>query len=77
MTVTTLYTGNSNYPELSDERILLRKVEAQDIPVLVDISFYDGNEASDVAIAMQAKIDEDILYGNSFHWCIVDRQADG
>lgn len=75
MIVNSLHTGNNNYPELSDERILLRKVEAADIPALVPISFYDGIQASDVtmAMAMQAKIDQDLLNGNSFHWCIIDR----
>lgn len=75
MTVNSLHTGNNNYPELSDERILLRRVETKDIPALVSISFYDGIQATDVAIAMamQERIDQDIRNGNSLHWCIIDR----
>ena len=75
MTTTSPQIGNDNYAELSDERILLRKVEATDIPALAAISFYDGIQASDIAMAfaMQTKIDQDILNGNSFHWCIIDR----
>jgi ribosomal-protein-alanine N-acetyltransferase len=73
--MTATNTVKDNYPELSNERILLRKVEIEDIPALVAISFYDGIQASDLAMAtaMQAKIDEDIRNGNSFHWCIIDR----
>lgn len=75
MTTTSPQIGNDNYAELSDERILLRKVEATDLPALAAISFYDGIQASDIAMAfaMQTKIDQDILNGNSFHWCIIDR----
>lgn len=76
MTITQ--PNNSGYPLLTDDRILMRQVEATDIPDLVDISFYDGIPATDVDMArtMQAKIDQDILNGNSIHWCIIDKATD-
>ena len=60
------------FPELADERILLRQIRDVDC---IDISFYDGNQAKTLAQAkeMQAKINADYANGNSIHCGIIDQ----
>ncbi|MCC6462451.1 MAG: GNAT family N-acetyltransferase, partial [Saprospiraceae bacterium] len=62
------------FPELAAEGLLLRQVQAEDLPALLDIMFYDGQPAQtlDQALGMQAKIDQDYQNGDSIHWGIVD-----
>lgn len=63
-----------NFPRLRNQTIELREIRNSDIPDLVEISFYDGQGASNEAeaLAMQARINTDYQNGNSIHWGIVD-----
>lgn len=63
------------YPTIDGDNIMLRQVLASDIRDLVEISFYDGVQATTVeqAAAMQGKINKDYNDGNSIHWCIIDK----
>jgi len=64
-----------NFPALSDGKIALHQILAEDIGELIEISFYDAVPAKSVAEAkaMQDKINEDYLAGNSIHWGIRDQ----
>ena len=64
-----------NFPELGDGKIALHQILAEDIGELIEISFYDAVPAKSVAEAkaMQDKINEDYLAGNSIHWGIRDQ----
>ena len=64
-----------NFPELSEGKIALHQILAEDIGELIEISFYDAVPAKSVAEAkaMQDKINEDYLAGNSIHWGIRDQ----
>lgn len=59
-------------PILSNERVLLRKIESRDLGAIVDISFYDGVAATseEDAAAMLHKIEQDCARGESVHWGI-------
>ena len=63
-----------DFPIISDEKIRLRQIIESDLKDLIEISFYDANQAKNVvqAIEMQAKIDKDYDEGNSIHWGIED-----
>lgn len=65
------------FPQISNERILLRKVQPFDMSDLIVISFYDALQAKTESEAqeMQDKINLDYLNGNSIHWGIVDRST--
>ena len=65
------------FPELAAEGLLLRRVQTEDLPALLDIMFYDGQPALtlDNALTMQAQIDRDYQNGDSVHWGISDRQT--
>ncbi len=65
----------NTYPNIGDDRVLLRQIMYSDIPALVDISFYDGVQAIDVAQAtsMHEQIIDDYTNGESIHWAIVDK----
>mgnify|MGYP001577193903 CR=1 FL=1 len=67
----------TQYPEISDEKITLRQINSLDIPDIIEISFYDGIHAQNLAQAaeMQANIDADYESGNSIHWAIIDKQT--
>ncbi|MDB5201310.1 MAG: spermidine N(1)-acetyltransferase [Ferruginibacter sp.] len=62
------------FPRIIAKNILLRAVLPQDIPGLVEISFYEARPAIDAgdAAAMQEKISLDYRAGNSIHWAIAD-----
>lgn len=62
------------FPTLSGDKISLRQIEAEDIEDLIEISFYDGIQATSVqeAAEMQTKINLDYANGNSIHWGIAD-----
>jgi len=64
-----------NFPALSDGKIALHQILAEDLEELIEISFYDAVPAKSVAeaTAMQDKINEDYLAGNSIHWAIRDQ----
>ncbi|WP_426060039.1 GNAT family N-acetyltransferase [Hymenobacter sp. B1770] len=63
------------YPMLSDNTILLRPIAPHEVSQLIDISFYDAQQATtmDQAAAMLARINEDYRAGNTLHWGIEDR----
>jgi ribosomal-protein-alanine N-acetyltransferase len=65
------------FPSLTGEGIVLRAVGAPDIPQLVDISFYDGEQAhsAEEAAALQEKINQDYADGHTIHWGIEDRAS--
>jgi [ribosomal protein S5]-alanine N-acetyltransferase len=65
-------------PELSSERLLLRKVLPSDSAAIVDISFYDGQPAKSVAEALVIlnKIAEDSRQGETLHWGICLKEHD-
>ena len=65
------------FPQISNERILLRKVQPLDMSDLMEISFYDALQAKTESEAqeMQDKINLDYRNGNSIHWGIVDRST--
>ncbi len=63
------------FPNISDNKILLRQIQFSDINDIIEISFYDSIQATTFtqAIEMQAKINVDYNNGNSIHWCIADK----
>ena len=65
----------NNFPNISNDKILLRQILTADIKDLVEISFYDAVQATTVqqATEMQVKINQDYIDGNSIHWGIADR----
>lgn len=66
-----------NFPTIRGEKISLREITNADIPDLIEISFYDAVQAKTIAeaTAMQEKIEEDYLAGNSIHWGIADNNS--
>jgi ribosomal-protein-alanine N-acetyltransferase len=62
------------FPDLSNQRILLKHVPAVDLEEIVEISFYDGNQAINIedTIEIYEKINSDYSAGNSIHWGIYD-----
>ncbi len=65
----------NKFPNLSTEKIMLRKILISDIPDIVEISFYDAKQAENVkqAIEMQERINQDYSKGSSIHWGIANR----
>lgn len=65
------------FPEIISETIVLRQIQKEDIPDLVEISFYNARPALTVedAIEMQNKINLDYQNGSSIHWGIADKQT--
>ncbi len=63
------------FPNISDNKILLRQIQFSDINDIIEISFYDSIQATTFtqAIEMQAKINVDYNNGNSIHWGIADK----
>jgi ribosomal-protein-alanine N-acetyltransferase len=63
------------FPNISDDKILLRQIQFSDINDIIEISFYDAIQATTLtqAIEMQAKINVDYNNGNSIHWGIADK----
>lgn len=63
------------FPQISDERIVLREIKTSDLKDLIEISYYDAIPAKNESEAqdMQNIIYQDYLEGNSIHWGIVDR----
>ncbi|MFO7673313.1 MAG: GNAT family N-acetyltransferase [Lutibacter sp.] len=60
------------FPVISDGKTRLRQIIESDLNDLLEISYYDAQQAKNVAqaIEMQAKIDKDYDDGNSIHWGI-------
>lgn len=73
----TAYPPYKNFPILTSKQIVLRQVINMDADDIMEISYYDGMQASnpDEAIEMQKKINQDYLEGNSIHWGIADVQS--
>jgi len=64
-----------NFPDLSEGKIAIHQILAEDLGELIEISFYDAVPAKSVVEVkvMQDKINEDYLAGNSIHWGIRDQ----
>ena len=67
----------SQYPEIASETLLLRKIEPEDLPQILPISFYDGKQAETEteAAKMLQQIEQDYLNGESVHWGIEERSS--
>ena len=65
------------FPTLEADGLLLRSIQYADISNIVEISIYDGIQATSVeqAAAMQGKIDQDYQNGHSIHWGIVEKTS--
>jgi len=65
------------YPLLFDNSILMQQIGAADIPQIIEISFYNGQQAEnlEMAIAMQKQIDKDYLDENTIHWGIFEKKT--
>lgn len=63
------------FPTLSNDKIVLRKIQLADLNDLIEISFYDAVQATSLeqALEMHAKINQDYLNGNTVHWGIADQ----
>lgn len=68
---------NKTYPTIQSDKISLRQILPEDIPAIVEISFYDAIQATtvEIATAMQERIEQDILDGNSIHWGVIDNET--
>ncbi len=66
-----------NFPELSSDTLILRKIVEGDIESLVEISFYNALPALTVedAAEMQERINLDYQNGSSIHWGIADKKS--
>jgi ribosomal-protein-alanine N-acetyltransferase len=66
------------FPVLSSDRLLLREIVPNDLPTILEISFYDGKLAADEAEAMRflKKTQAHQAQGESVHWGICLRTDD-
>ena len=66
------------FPHLTSRELLLREVREEDLPFLVEISFYDGRKAENISEAreMQMRIDKDYEHGESIHWVIMQKNSE-
>jgi ribosomal-protein-alanine N-acetyltransferase len=64
----------ATFPELAAAGILLRQVLDDDLPDVLDISFYNARPAASLAEAatMLRQINEDYARGEGVHWGIAD-----
>jgi [ribosomal protein S5]-alanine N-acetyltransferase len=62
------------FPTISADKISLRQILKEDVEHLIEISFYDGIQATTLKQAMEMldKINKDYLNGNTVHWGIAD-----
>lgn len=67
----------NQYPKIASEALLLRKIDPEELPQLLPISFYDGKRAETEAEAakMLQQIEQDYLNGESIHWGIEERSS--
>ncbi|MFD2969253.1 GNAT family N-acetyltransferase [Sphingobacterium bambusae] len=67
----------THYPLLADERVSLREIVNEDLHALMEISYYDGQQAQNVLEAEQMldRIRLDYQRGDSLHWAIVDTNS--
>jgi ribosomal-protein-alanine N-acetyltransferase len=65
------------FPELAAADIVLRQVLDDDLPDVLDISFYNARPATSLADAatMLRQINEDYARGECLHWGIADVQT--
>ena len=65
------------FPNISGDKVSLRQIQLSDVPVIIDISFYDAVKAStaEEAMEMQEKINHDYEQGDSIHWGIIDNAS--
>lgn len=67
----------SPYPGVLGEKISLRQISPSDIEDIIEISYYDSLQASNLkeAIEMNSKIIKDYEQGNSIHWGIAENTS--
>jgi [ribosomal protein S5]-alanine N-acetyltransferase len=67
----------NQFPAIKGDRITLRQIKDSDITEIIDISFYDGKQATsyEEAKVMQDNINSDYTEGNSIHWAVVDNDT--
>lgn len=60
------------FPIIENENVLLREVQDEDLELITEISFYDGQKAKSVEQAkeMNDLINENYQNGESIHWLI-------
>ena len=58
------------FPNIQGDKISLREIITEDIPDLIEISYYDAVQATTFqeATEMHMKITRDYHAGNSIHW---------
>lgn len=63
-----------NFPNISSNRILLKQIPLTDFEEIIEISFYDGRQATNIeqTIEIFEKINNDYNKGDSIHWGIYD-----
>lgn len=68
----------SIFPNVDNDRVLLRQIQPSDLKHLIEISYYNAVQAETETEAreMQDRIDKDYLNGNSIHWGIADKLLD-
>jgi ribosomal-protein-alanine N-acetyltransferase len=66
-----------DFPQISNDKVSLRRILNSDIKDLIEISFYDSIQAttSEQALEMNEKINKNYEDGDSIHWGIVDNQT--
>jgi len=62
------------FPTVIGNSITLRQIEPADMNDIIEISYYNAIQATSAqqAAAMQAKINNDYISGNSIHWGIAN-----
>lgn len=63
------------YPNISNDKVVLRQILPSDVEDILAISVYDGVYATTVgeALVMQEKNNQNFRDGNSIHWGIADK----
>jgi ribosomal-protein-alanine N-acetyltransferase len=66
---------HDKFPYISGDNITLRQIQFSELNDLLEISYYDGVQATtrSQAIHMQTNINADYEQGNSIHWGIEDK----
>lgn len=61
-----------SFPTLKNQRIILREIQEIDLQHLIEISFYNGIQATDSSDAriMNERIKKDYVSSNTIHWAI-------
>lgn len=65
------------FPTLYSDRIILREITPSDLTDILEISVYDGQQATNTAEALEIlrRIERDYQNGDSVHWGIADKSS--